>query len=1496
MADSFTESLRECLVEVRAVTDGERLGTGFFVAKDLILTCQHVVGSADPVEVRYGGCTAYASVQRLELNATADVVLLKTPAHAPPAPACARIGGIAVLKDAVLARGFPIRGAPHQEQVTGRIEDLEFQHPFEPWKSGARLIKFKDSQIEAGFSGAPLVHERTRRVIGVVTSTRGGESALGGVAVPTSLVLNSSETLREAQNAIDWEVTPWRDNPGVEDPFLTRYLSPRMPFFGRDATLRELDQWFESGPQRGLLVAPSGMGKSLLVARWFDRMRRSVRATGRDVRVQLVPISFFSYHVHREQVLRSLELAIASLRGEPSIAGDPELQSVDLVSAIRQGLGKHAPKGARLLLIIDALDEAVGWEINESLFPSEIGPGMSILLTARALADMDMQGWRKRLGWAEPVPVREFTLSRLTPVDLREAVMAWWSVSGERAEPYALRLWELTHGDVLVLGLYLDQYTSASLPAPERLDGSSQGLAGFFERWWRDEWSASGGRPFEQVTNRTLTILAGAFAPLSRRAVLAVLKRLGPFEGAQLDEALHRLRRFVIRSAEGYSIGHPELGRWWWERVSNDGEAEQFDAAFLSLAREMRMQRTDPEVERYLLRSLASHIRRLPRFCIEDVRMLVGDDWRVRHQASDGWPANYLASLDSADALCRQADLAALRQGSVCDGLASRLEIALRRASIDRLTSRISADMAVALVRHGAWSPRHALDHVLFAYGDDFPRVAAIGALAPMLDAHELTIAMEQLALEHGYAFNWDDSLGAWRVAAAATKSGIDHQQIRTWAAALPTVGAAVALLGYASTCPAGMRPVALAQALSAVNSESGTPSTLLALGARIGDSFCFEEVALALGANADAYGLAHALGFDERDPKLAAAALRVSWTWLSAEQRDVCFARILAASPPASELATDEFDLDLYDWNLGIGAIWDVCSVEQARQLFQRLWRADDETPSASRSQSVYTIALRYASRLQRIERGVEHSPSRSLRLAFGRGTRVPWVRAQFRAEASLPEWHASLVETILGMANDSNVRYVVRAVSSALSEDLLERLRFAAAEVPSHLRADFLSSVLAGLSMHGVDAAKTALQHAEQIDRGTEHRLLGFAIEAAQGRDSAQLRASGREVIHSLPPALRFEVLATLAPLLQPWTLDECEEWVGGLDTRSRVLSHLLPFMEPAQIDHSEAPRRLAIEPGMAHEPSVACVIRRMFRRHSLSGLYTWVRAMSEATGDEENEWLGLAIRSLADELGDQLVSDALSIKEVTARAVTCAALISHCTAATDRERLWSPVEAYLREAARLPLGRLIAIILRRLQPEQLTRAFEMLDLERKLLRRSTVTEEWLWVDSAISLIPWASRELIYEEFIPRGRVVTFRSGTDSDALRAALAPRLLELGCNDLAMLCARGLRAETCVRAHVSMLKHLQDPALTVPFARAILDSGAPVMSAFAIAREMRTLSSRMPREVAYHLCCNLIAGAESEARLFMLLTAFAAPISEWGGPNAWKHLAAAVEVT
>lgn len=210
MNETLYKLLRDCTVRIETPTDR---GTGFFVTPGQILTCAHVVGAALPQDIQiYWGeqvlvPTEMRSLQwkdqkysgamlRVEWEAEEhlDQAMLMVEITNHP---CVYLEGEVLPGDHLYSYGYP----DAREKRNGDSITPEYAGP----ANDEQMLTIKDDNIRPGFSGAPLLNQRTLKVCGLIKSERSVAihanilRALGGRAVPVPIIL-SQWTGLEQQN------------------------------------------------------------------------------------------------------------------------------------------------------------------------------------------------------------------------------------------------------------------------------------------------------------------------------------------------------------------------------------------------------------------------------------------------------------------------------------------------------------------------------------------------------------------------------------------------------------------------------------------------------------------------------------------------------------------------------------------------------------------------------------------------------------------------------------------------------------------------------------------------------------------------------------------------------------------------------------------------------------------------------------------------------------------------------------------------------------------------------------------------------------------------------------------------------------------------------------------------------------------------------------------------------------------------------------------------
>lgn len=168
------EHLKKSTVKIDSPYD---VGSGFFIDKNLIATCHHVVKecSASELEIVWQGNSYQATSIESNPNDDLALVSVKIDTKHPSV----QIDKSIETGDECFAFGFP---KAHRE-LGDTLTFVSEGH-------NKKFLKFKDGQFESGFSGAPILNYRTLKVCGIVNRTRDEYSDLGGRGIPISKLFN----------------------------------------------------------------------------------------------------------------------------------------------------------------------------------------------------------------------------------------------------------------------------------------------------------------------------------------------------------------------------------------------------------------------------------------------------------------------------------------------------------------------------------------------------------------------------------------------------------------------------------------------------------------------------------------------------------------------------------------------------------------------------------------------------------------------------------------------------------------------------------------------------------------------------------------------------------------------------------------------------------------------------------------------------------------------------------------------------------------------------------------------------------------------------------------------------------------------------------------------------------------------------------------------------------------------------------------------------------
>ena len=326
-------------------------------------------------------------------------------------------------------------------------------------------------------------------------------------------------------------------------------------FFGRDKDLETLDKIFEHSCGVTLLRAEAGLGKSTLAARWADRCAANA---GTVVLSHAFSVREPRAGTRSSMVENLVRQAAVSLGSEVLGEGEPG-HPTRLADRLATLLGGDQPEGTRLVVILDALDEAA-----EPIDPwaTKIGRGVYILVTCRAEADETpavLRTWHKRCkedGTLAP----EIALS---PLDAA-AIAAWLSAAVEQdfaaTDPLVTRARTASEGIPLFAAFLIPDAIQ------EMRAGTKDPFPPSFASYARqrlEELRALYARPHGGAWSWTkvlnlFALLTVAKAPLPPMWIHRLFGD-GKFGGPTLDELDQRVDRWLWRRAQGVSFAHPRL-------------------------------------------------------------------------------------------------------------------------------------------------------------------------------------------------------------------------------------------------------------------------------------------------------------------------------------------------------------------------------------------------------------------------------------------------------------------------------------------------------------------------------------------------------------------------------------------------------------------------------------------------------------------------------------------------------------------------------------------------------------------------------------------------------------------------------------------------------------------------------------------------------------------------------------------------------------------------
>lgn len=203
--------LKDCTVRIKCAGEYGN-GSGFFVAPGLILTCFHVIEGANTepnklINIFWQSQAYTAEIEKSlklsnkEVNLEkVDLALLRLKGSVPDHP-CVYLDISARPGDNLYSYGYTELGK-EGEATTLYCEGTREGTP--------RLLKLKAGLVSRGASGSPLLNLRTTKVCGIIQWSRHIDYDIGGLAVPTEIILDCWPELIEQQEQFHQNDSRWK--------------------------------------------------------------------------------------------------------------------------------------------------------------------------------------------------------------------------------------------------------------------------------------------------------------------------------------------------------------------------------------------------------------------------------------------------------------------------------------------------------------------------------------------------------------------------------------------------------------------------------------------------------------------------------------------------------------------------------------------------------------------------------------------------------------------------------------------------------------------------------------------------------------------------------------------------------------------------------------------------------------------------------------------------------------------------------------------------------------------------------------------------------------------------------------------------------------------------------------------------------------------------------------------------------------------------------------
>ena len=241
--------LKDCTTRVHLRGEQNNWGTGFFIARNTLITCAHVLGDR-PIDIDCRQSQVIITWRDSEhlvkkvtypKNSNIDLVILTIATSLESHPCVLLEKNMESFEslDSFYTYGYPksdersFHGTYEPEPSSskykwdGKIDELQ---------SNSSNIKLKDGRVRSGQSGAPLLNERTGKICGVIQFSSRMDN--GGGAVPVGYVYENFPDLKHLLVREEQLNSKWRDLIYEKSPFSKQIVSFIVVFFAVSISIK----------------------------------------------------------------------------------------------------------------------------------------------------------------------------------------------------------------------------------------------------------------------------------------------------------------------------------------------------------------------------------------------------------------------------------------------------------------------------------------------------------------------------------------------------------------------------------------------------------------------------------------------------------------------------------------------------------------------------------------------------------------------------------------------------------------------------------------------------------------------------------------------------------------------------------------------------------------------------------------------------------------------------------------------------------------------------------------------------------------------------------------------------------------------------------------------------------------------------------------------------------------------------------------------------------